>query len=410
MCLLSTLLVIISMCLFIILLLIAYNKFHNACRLWERQNVPTLKPTFPLGHLSTLLLHINFAYVVQRFYLKLKPSGGNYAGLFFLHKPVLLVLNPEFANVILVKDFKYFINRGIYYNRADDPLSANLFFIDDDDWRMLRNKMTPAFTNVKVKLMFNAVYCVASKLVEHLMHVKETMVMTTTMATATTTTATTTTTTATTATTSAYDIEITDLLARYNTDIIGCCAFGINCNSLDEPNSIFRAMGKRMLNFSRLRLYAFYAAMLFPVQAKLFGFRIIDKTVSEFIISMCRQTIDDRRRMNIERNDFMQLMINLLQKNDMNVDRVKSTAKNISNGLTLESIAAQVFLFFFAGCETSTSAMTYALYELALQPQIQHKVRTEIQEVCDRHDKRITYDGLQEMVYLQRVIYGKKNK
>lgn len=382
------------MCLFIIIILIAYDKFHNVCRLWERQNVPTLKPTFPLGNLSTLVLHINFAYVIQRFYTKLKASGGAYAGLFFLHKPVLLVLSPEFANIILVKDFKYFTNRGIYYNKQDDPLSANLFFIDNDDWRMLRNKMTPTFANGKIKLMFNTIYCVATKLVKHLNHVKETMTMTAT--------------TTTTTTTSAFDIEITDILARYNTDIIARCAFGINCNSINEPSSIFRKMGKKMLKFSRLGLYAFYGAMLFPVQAKFFRFRIIDKTVSKFIINIVRQTLNERKRMNIERDDFMQSMMRLL-KTDINDDRNRNTTNKNTNGLTMEDIAAQVFVFYFAGFETSTSTMTYALYELAMHQQIQQKVRKEIQDVCAKHgDNRITYDGLQQMIYLDKVIYGKK--
>jgi hypothetical protein len=37
-----------------------------------------------------------------------------------------------------------------------------------------------------------------------------------------------------------------DLLARFTTDIIASCAFGININSVANPNDQFRAMGRKM--------------------------------------------------------------------------------------------------------------------------------------------------------------------
>lgn len=50
--------------------------------------------------------------------------------------------------------------------------------------------------------------------------------------------------------------------------------------------------------------------------------------------------------------------------------------------------------------------MTYTLYELALNQGIQDRVRREINSVMERHDGKITYDGLMEMTYLDQVVYG----
>lgn len=50
--------------------------------------------------------------------------------------------------------------------------------------------------------------------------------------------------------------------------------------------------------------------------------------------------------------------------------------------------------------------MTYALYELALNRTVQDRVRREIADVIERHNGKITYDGLIEMTYLDQVIYG----
>lgn len=43
--------------------------------------------------------------------------------------------------------------------------------------------------------------------------------------------------------------DVKDLCARYTTDVIGTCAFGIETHSLDDPESQFRTMGKRVFEF-----------------------------------------------------------------------------------------------------------------------------------------------------------------
>jgi hypothetical protein len=46
------------------------------------------------------------------------------------------------------------------------------------------------------------------------------------------------------------------------------------------------------------------------------------------------------------------------------------------------------------------------LYELALQPEIQNKLRAEIMEVLDKRNGQLTYDGMQSMAYLDMVVSG----
>lgn len=65
-----------------------------------------------------------------------------------------------------------------------------------------------------------------------------------------------------------------------------------------------------------------------------------------------------------------------------------------------------MFLFFIAGFDTSSSAMTFALYELAQNPDIQDKLRKEIKEVLTRNHGEITYECIKEMTYLQQVLDG----
>lgn len=50
--------------------------------------------------------------------------------------------------------------------------------------------------------------------------------------------------------------------------------------------------------------------------------------------------------------------------------------------------------------------MTFALYELALNQEIQEHLRDEIKRVIASHDDKITYEGMLEMKYLQMVLDG----
>jgi cytochrome P450 family 6 len=67
---------------------------------------------------------------------------------------------------------------------------------------------------------------------------------------------------------------------------------------------------------------------------------------------------------------------------------------------------AQAFTFLGAGYETSGTTLSFALYELALHPEIQHRLREEILEVLNKHDGKLTYEGIQNMSYLDRVVSG----
>jgi cytochrome P450 family 6 len=50
--------------------------------------------------------------------------------------------------------------------------------------------------------------------------------------------------------------------------------------------------------------------------------------------------------------------------------------------------------------------MSFALYELAVHSDIQNRLRTEITRVMAKHQGELTYDGIQEMSYLDMVVSG----
>jgi Cytochrome P450 len=77
------------------------------------------------------------------------------------------------------------------------------------------------------------------------------------------------------------------------------------------------------------------------------------------------------------------------------------------SGIDGDLFVGQAFTFLVGGFETSGASLSFALYGLALHPEIQHQLRKEILQVLNKHDGKLTYEGIQEMSYLDRVVSGK---
>ena len=122
---------------------------------------------------------------------------------------------------------------------------------------------------------------------------------------------------------------------------------------------------------------------MFRNTARKMGIRFNDEDVSDFFTKVVKETIAHREISGEKRKDFMQLLI------DLKID----TDNGKSEGLTLEEIAAQAFVFFFAGFETSSTTLTFALHTLAHNQEIQDKARKSIKNVLDEHNGDWTYDS-----------------
>lgn len=192
-------------------------------------------------------------------------------------------------------------------------------------------------------------------------------------------------------------LEVSDLLGWFTTDVIGSCAFGIECNSLKDSDSKFRRYGKKISNEPPLPLIIHLLVMQYPDLARKWHIRAEWKDVTDFFLEAVRRTVNYRKENNIQRNDFMDLLIQI--NNNTNDDEK----------ISLEEMAAQAFLFFIAGFETSSSVMTFCLYELALNQCIQERARQEITQVLMSHNGELTYEGMQQMSYIEKIVNGKQH-
>lgn len=64
---------------------------------------------------------------------------------------------------------------------------------------------------------------------------------------------------------------------------------------------------------------------------------------------------------------------------------------------------AQAASFFSAGFDTSATPMAFALYELALHPEIQSRLRRDILETLENANGNVTYNMVSHMILVKRI-------
>ena len=135
---------------------------------------------------------------------------------------------------------------------------------------------------------------------------------------------------------SASDEEIIEIKDTDSTDVISSCAFGIKFNCLKNPDAEFRQWGRKIFKPSfRISIVSF----LFITVPSLLGvlkLRLLDPKISKYFRNMVEETVNYRETNNITRNDFMQLLIQIKNKdkleeeNDSLEQNVLGTLENIS--------------------------------------------------------------------------------
>lgn len=307
-------------------------------------NIQGINKKFSLGSKVKMMYH--------------KFSGEHKVfGLFLLMKPVTVICDLDLIKSVLIKDFNKLSDRGSFYNERDDPLSANLFNLPVDRWRGLRAKLSPSFSSGKLKSMTGIVSGLCDKLVDKLNE-------------------------------NPKQVNIGNIFSRYTTDVIGNTAFGLDCNSLDDPQSEFLEKGNMVFHPKPRKTPSRILKIAFAGLSRYLGLKGTPSEVHDFFYNVAKETVSYREKEEIHREDFLNSLLQM--KRD--------------NVLSFNEVAAQMFLFQLAGYETSSTTLTYVVYELTKNAEIQERAREEVNSVLERHGNKITYDSVFDMPYLDCVV------
>ncbi|XP_013136421.1 PREDICTED: cytochrome P450 6B5-like, partial [Papilio polytes] len=268
---------------------------------------------------------------------------------------------------VMIKDFDMFVDRGVEFSK--EGLGLNLFHADGDTWKVLRNRFTPVFTSGKLK---NMLYLMTERGDHFLNYVENLRVK-------------------------QMEQPIHVLVQKFTMATISACAFGLD---LDED--MYETLNKidKMIFTAN---YSIELDMMYPGILKKFNGSLFPKFVNTFFDNLAQNVVKQRGGMPTNRKDFMDLILALRQQKTIEGTKKIDDEKSRIVELTDSVIAAQAFVFYAAGYETSASTMTYMFYELAKHPEIQDKAIAEIDEVLKRHNGEMSYECLNDMTYLQQV-------
>lgn len=321
-------------------------------------------PSIPiLGSMAPVLFRqVSFTdFLLNMYNFK---TDVKYLGFYATTQPTILLRDPEIVKDILIKNFDSFPNRRGFVE-INDPLSAkNLFSLQGQKWKDVRTMLSPAFTSSKMKAMF---VLISECAVDFTRFLSETLA-------------------------DKDDIDTKDVLTRFTSDVIATCAFGIKIDSMRDPTNKFYIYGKETTTFGGFRAMKFIFSKTFPKLARFLGVKIISDDIVKFFKEIVETTIATRDAENITRPDMIQLMMDIRGK------------REAERELDIEEMTAQAFIFFFGGFESTATTLSFAAHEIATNPDVQVKLRLEIDEVLQESNGKVTYEAINRLKYLDAVV------
>ncbi|XP_053611709.1 cytochrome P450 6B1-like [Plodia interpunctella] len=346
-----------------------YYYFKTTYNYWKKKNVAGPEPMFLFGNLFESVMRKKHSGTVFKEAYDQFPNE-KVVGVYRMVTPSLLIKDLDIVKQIMIKDFDLFVDRGVEFSKQG--LGANLFHADGDTWRVLRNRFTPLFTSGKLK---NMSYLMTNAAEDFLNYVdtltKEQPVQ-----------------------------DVYTLVRTFTVTIISACAFGLDIDIHNDKKLLKRVATIDKLIFEPT--YFFELDMLYPGVLKKINSSLFPKLISTFFYELARNVILDRKGAPIGRKDFMDLILELRQQGEIKGMR-RSDETELQLDFNEDVIAAQAFIFYAAGYETSATTMAFMLYELAKNKDVQEKLLEEIDEVLKKYDGKVTYDCISDLHYMEKV-------
>ncbi|XP_053995327.1 cytochrome P450 9e2-like [Hylaeus anthracinus] len=347
---------------FVTVLLFVYQYVWKSMNYFKRMGIMHKSPLPILGNMAPII----FCRVCMSEYLqKLYNSFPNfkYFGFYMFTTPIIVVRDPDIVSSIAIKNFDNFTDhRGLVDEELDPLMGKNLFSLRGDHWREMRKLLSPSFTSSKMKTMFTLMKDCVERFAEHIAAESKNGKI--------------------------YDLK--DIFGRCSTDVIATTNFGIAVDSMKNKDNEFYVFVKKSMAITPIRSLKFLLGRNFPNLSKLLKIRVFSTKTRKYFTSIIDEAVRTRREKNVHRPDMIQLM---MESRDTN-----------GRQLSIDEMTNQAFVFFLGGFDTTSNLMCFAAHEIAANPDVQAKLRAEIENVMRKTNGKPTYDALKDMKYMDAVL------
>uniref|UniRef100_A0A1A9W294 Cytochrome P450 n=1 Tax=Glossina brevipalpis TaxID=37001 RepID=A0A1A9W294_9MUSC len=316
-----------------------------------------------------------FEYALDR-----KRKYGKIHRLWILNNLDIVIMNAKHCEAILSS--QQIIKKGIHYEILVDWLGHGLITSTGKKWHTRRRVITPTFHFQILEQFIDIFDQQSTILVEKLYNKAD----------------------------SQTPINIYPEISLNALDIISETAMGVKVNAQENPNieyvralaSVCKVMGERFVT----PVYRF--GQLYRLIAPN-GYRQLQHNIN--ILHNFTNEVIEKRRSALEKDiqdgtyEKNVTIDDVAAKKRMALLDVLLLSSANGNPLSNEDIREEVVTFMFAGHDTTTSAISFALYMISRYPLVQDRLFAEIQHVLSNDkNKTLTYKNLQELKYMECVI------
>lgn len=317
---------------------------------------------------------------------------GKVFGAFEGLHPTLFLSDPDLIKLVLVKHFNDLPDRKTV--TLNDPILDNMMtIVCAERWRKIRPAASPAFTAGKLRKMNIIIHDCARITAEHLMGLAE----------------------------DGKDLNPKKFFGHYTLDVITRCVLGARLGSHTAQADEFVAKSQAAFALKPMPAVVlfFYIWTLFPFITTLLRLRVFSPETFVFLKNFCLNVIEKRKLSPEKHQDFLQLMVDA-QDSKMQVcaegpqnaeeklynpgaeQAVERTAS--AKALTEEEALSQCVAFFIAGLDATSSAVAFTFYLLALHPDVQQKLREEVDRCFEENGEEPSLDDVSKLKYLNCII------
>ncbi|EDW02022.1 probable cytochrome P450 9h1 [Drosophila grimshawi] len=357
--------------LVVILLGLLYKWSTSTYHKFEERGVPHEKPRPLLGNVRFGELMGSVSHLRRQLEEHVQFPKAKVYGMYFLRDPVFVVRDLELIRNIGVKEFDHFMNHHAS-DKFETIFSKSLVQLKNREWRAMRNILSPTFTGIKMRSMYELINACCEVSVEYIeKQLKQEGG-------------------------NSIDLEMKEYCTRFTNDVIASAAFGIKINSFEEKDNRFYKIGQIMTNINFKAIVKSLLFTFLPWLMKILRVTLLDEKNIDFFRNLVSNAVNYRVEHKIIRPDMIQLLMEAQRK----TNEAESGKK-----FTDDDFLAQCLLFFFAGFDTVSTCLCFLTYELCMNPEVQAQLYEEILSAEERlNGKPLDYDTLMHMKYLDMVV------
>jgi len=388
---------------FILLFILAYYFITKDFQYFASQPVPVSTPSFPFGSSNIKKMmtgQVAFTDIASDV-LKNFPNE-KIVGYFMFQSPRYIINDLELAKRILIKDFEYFTDRPAF-NDADPINNQFMTNLTGAEWKRMRVLMSGVFTSGRLRLMLPYIAESGDNLAKYVDKISQ----------------------------EGKTIDMKDTFGLLTLDSIATAGFGIENNSFDDLNNVFRMKALALVGAKGYAKQGIVAVMLKTLIINacpklgidILKFKVMDQDAMGFFVDVIRKTYKQRKTTNQKRNDLIDVLLEELNKSnkgekadttetnkDKDIDEFEANAAMDTSevkGMSFEDeeivLVANALIFFFAGFDTTSLGLGMACHKLCIYEDLQEAVHDEIMDVFGK-DGKVTFDKLAELKYMDRFI------